>query len=390
MQDEYEFETRAIRIQQQRTSAGEHSSPLFLTSSFIFDSAEEARAKFADEMDGFIYSRFSNPGVQELCDRLVSLEGAEDGLITATGMSAIFTTLAGLLNAGDHLVASRSLFGSSLQILSKFLPKWNIESTLVDLKDLNAWEGAIRPSTKLLFLETPSNPALDIVDLRKLVDLARSRKIPVIVDNTFATPYLQRPLELGCDVVLHSATKFLDGQGRVLGGAILGRRDLIDHLRPFARNTGPALSPFNAWILSRSLETLAVRMDRHCENALELARFLETRSGINYVRYPFLPSHPDSSVARSQMKAGGAIITFDLKSGLEGGRKFLDRIQLLSHTANLGDVRTILTHPASTTHSKVPEEERLRAGITPGLIRISTGLEHIQDLKGELERLLSE
>jgi O-succinylhomoserine sulfhydrylase len=382
-------ETLAIRTQSPRTAEREHSVPLFLTSSFVFDSAEQARALFADEIAGNVYSRYSNPNSDELVRKLLALEGAEDGLATASGMAAVFAVLGGLLSAGAHVVASRAVFGSTHQLLTRLLPRWGIETTYVDASaPLGAWDTAIGPRTRLVLVETPSNPGLELVDLRAVGALAASRGVPLVVDNCFATPVLQRPLELGASLVIHSATKFLDGQGRTLGGAVLGDAGLVEEIRFFARHTGPAISPFNAWILSKSLETLALRMARHTASALDLARRFEGAPGVREVRYPFLPSHPQHGLARAQMDGGGGIVVLVLEGGVERARRFLDALELCSHSPNLGDTRTIVTHPTSTTHSKLTEEERLRVGITPGLVRVSVGLEHPDDLAADLCRAL--
>jgi O-succinylhomoserine sulfhydrylase len=382
-------QTQAIRIQAGRTSAREHSVPLFLTSSFTFDSAEQARALFADEIPGNIYSRFSNPNTEEFIAKLCALEGAEDGVATASGMAAVFASLAALLSSGDHVLAARALFGSTHQLLTKVLPRWGIESTYVDTDaELAAWEREIRPTTRIAFIETPSNPGLQLIDVEAIADLCSRRGILLVVDNCFATPHLQQPIRLGADLVVHSATKFIDGQGRTLGGAVLGRADLIQDVRSFARQTGPSLSPFNAWVLSKSLETLAVRMDRHSGSALALAAHFEGHPVIEQVRYPFLPSHPQHALAKRQMTAGGGIFTLVLRGGLEQACRFLDALEILSHSANLGDTRTIVTHPSSTTHSKLTEEERVRVGIVPGLVRVSVGLEHPADIIADIEQAL--
>ncbi|MFZ4794262.1 MAG: trans-sulfuration enzyme family protein [Blastocatellia bacterium] len=383
------FETEAIRNQDPRTPNREHSVPVYMTSSFVFDDAEQARALFADEIPGNIYTRFSNPNNTELVEKICRLEGAEDGLACASGMSSIFTTMGALLKSGDHVIASRALFGSSHQILNQILPKWGITTTYVDLHAPERWADAIRPETKLIFVETPSNPGLDLVDLQWLGGFCREHNLISVVDNCFATPYLQQPLGYGLDLVSHSATKFIDGQGRAIGGLIAGRSDLIREIRFFARHTGPSLSPFNAWVFSKSLETLAVRMDRHCDNAERLAHWLETRPEIERVIYPFLDSHPQVELARRQMKRGGGIVSFIVRGGIEAGRAFLNRLQMLSHTANLGDARTTATHPASTTHSKLSEADRLAVGIAPGLIRISAGLEHFDDIVGDIAHALT-
>lgn len=383
------FETEAIRTQDERTQNREHSVPVYLTSSFVFDDAEQARALFADEVPGNIYTRFSNPNNSELIAKICRLEMAADGLAVASGMSAIFTTLGALLKSGDHIIASRALFGSSHQILNSILPKWGITASYVDLRTSAGWSEAVQPQTKLVLVETPSNPGLDLVDLEWLAGFCQEHRLISVVDNCFATPYLQQPLSYGLDLVTHSATKFIDGQGRAIGGLIAGRADLVREIRFFARHTGPSLSPFNAWVFSKSLETLAVRMDRHCDNAHRLAGWLETRAEVERVIYPFLDSHPQSDLARRQMRLGGGVVSFILRGGQEAGRAFLDSLEMLSHTANLGDARTTATHPASTTHSKLSEADRQSVGILPGLIRISAGLEHIEDIVADIARALS-
>ncbi|MEM7371256.1 MAG: O-succinylhomoserine sulfhydrylase [Bacteroidota bacterium] len=382
------FETRAIRTQIPRSQHREHASPLFLTSSFVFEDAEQMRALFAQEQKGNIYSRFTNPNTREFIDKICQMEGAEDGFATASGMSAIFTTLATLCRSGDHILACRSVFGSTHSILTKHLPKWNISHSYGDINKPESWHELIQPTTKLILVETPSNPSIDILDLEWLGTFAKEHNLLLVVDNCFATPYLQQPIKYGADLVLHSATKFLDGQGRVLGGVIAGRKDLLEEIYGFARATGPALSPFNAWILSKSLETLAIRMDRHCNNALALAEWLETHPEVESVKYPFLPSHPKYAIAKQQMRLGGGILAFEIKGGIERGRAFMDSIEMASLTSNLGDSRTIVTHPASSTHAKLQEEERLQTGITQGLVRISVGLEHIEDIIQDIDQAL--
>ncbi len=382
------FETNAIRTQSDNATHKEHSTPVFMTSSFVFDDAENARAMFADEMSGNIYSRFSNPNNNELIEKLCLLEGGEDGIATASGMAAMYSSMAGLLEQGDHVLACRSLFGSTHQVLTQIFPKWGISHTYADIHKPETWESLITDQTKIIFVETPSNPGLDLVDLEWLGQLAKKHGLILIVDNCFATPYLQQPLKYGAHLVCHSTTKFIDGQGRTVGGAIIGNKELIQKIRFFCRHTGPAMSPFNAWVLSKSLETLAVRMDRHCESALAIAAHLENNPEINFVKYPFLPSHPQYDLARKQMLHGGGLFTFEVKGGLERGRKFLDYLQMLSLTANLGDTRTIATHPASTTHSKLTDEERETVGITTGLVRISVGLEHPDDIIRDIEQAL--
>jgi O-succinylhomoserine sulfhydrylase len=342
------------------------------------------RAAFADETDDNIYSRFSNPGVQEFTDKMVALEGAEAGFATASGMSAVFGSFMALLKKGDHLLSCRSIFGSTHNVVTKYLPKYGIETSYVDADRPETWEAAIRPNTRMLYVETPTNPGLDIIDLEWLGGLCRARGITLNVDNCFATPVCQTPIAYGADLVIHSATKWLDGQGRVLGGVVVGRQDLIKEIYLFCRNTGPSLSPFNAWVLSKSLETLDVRMERHAANALKVAQALEGHPALQWLRYPQLPSHPQYAIAQKQMRNGGGIVCFELKGGIAAGRAFLDKLQLFSLTANLGDTRSIASHPASTTHAKLTEEERLAVGITPGLIRLSIGLEHHEDILADL------
>jgi O-succinylhomoserine sulfhydrylase len=381
------FETLAIRQQTERSSQKEHSVPIFATSSFVFDTAEEARATFAEEVGGNIYSRFSNPNNDEFITKLCLLEKTEDGIATASGMAAMFASMAAFLKQGDHLLVSRAIFGSTHQIVTQILPRWGVQCDYVDVAEgLEGWESKVRDNTRLFFIETPSNPGLEILDMEKLARLAHSRNIILIVDNCFATPFIQNPISWGAHIVTHSATKFMDGQGRTLGGAILGSKELIAQVRFFARHTGPAMSPFHGWILSKSLETLAVRMERHCQNAMEAARFLEDAPGVAWVRYPFLTSHPQHELAKKQMRLGGGLITLELKGGKPAATKFIDQLQMFSITANLGDTRSIATHPASTTHARLSNEERLQVGITDGLVRLSIGLEHIDDILADLAR----
>ena len=382
------FETIAVRTQAERSGFREHSAPIYMTSSFMFEDAEQARALFADEIEGNIYSRFSNPNTTEFIQKICKLEGAEDGIATASGMSAIFTSMMPFLSSGVHIIVSRSVFGSTHQIVTQILPRWGIEYTYVDILDTVGWEKAFRKNTKMVFVETPSNPALDMIDLAWLSGLCKSHNVLLNVDNCFATPYLQKPISFGADIVMHSATKFIDGQGRTIGGVIVGKKEIIAKVRFFARHTGPSMAPMTAWILSKSLETLAVRMDRHCQNALALARFLETHPKVEKVIYPFLESHPQLELAKKQMRLGGGIVTFLVRGGIEAGRKFLDATEGLSFSANLGDTRTIVTHPASTTHSKLSDEERAAVGIHPGTIRVSAGLEHIDDIISEIDRMI--
>ncbi|GAA4732113.1 trans-sulfuration enzyme family protein [Flavisolibacter ginsenosidimutans] len=376
--------TQAIRKQVDRTNEMEHSSPLFLTSSFCFDNAEEMRAAFADENDDNIYSRFSNPNVQEFIDRVCILEGAEAGYATASGMSAVFASFMALLKQGDHLLSCSAIFGSTHTVITKYLPKYGIEHSYFQANKPETWESFIRPNTRMIYVETPTNPGLDIIDLEAISALAKKHNLILNVDNCFATPVTQQPVAFGADLVVHSATKWLDGQGRVLGGVVVGRKDLIREIYLFARSTGPALSPFNAWLLSRSLETLEVRMQRHASSAHFIARSLEGNPQINWVKYPFLPSHPQHEIAKKQMSDGGGLVCFELKGGVEAGRKFLNNLTILSLTANLGDTRSIASHPASTTHAKLTEEEQQTVGITPGLIRISVGLENRDDILGDI------
>ncbi len=383
------FETEAIRTQLERSQFQEHSTPLYLTSSFVFDDAEEMRASFTEEKERNIYARFSNPSTTEFIDKVVKMEGAEEGYAFATGMAAIYSTFAALLSSGDHIVSARSVFGSTHTLFTKYFPKWNIETSYFDISNLDEIEGLITPSTKILYAESPTNPGVDIIDLELLGKIAKKHHLLLIIDNCFATPYIQQPIKFGADLVVHSATKLMDGQGRVLGGVVVGKKDLVREIYLFSRNTGPALSPFNAWVLSKSLETLAVRVDKHCENALKLAEFLENHAKVSKVKYPFLKSHPQYQIAKKQMKLGGNIIAIEVKGGLEAGKKFLNAIEMCSLSANLGDTRTIVTHPASTTHSKLSSEEQLSAGITPSLVRVSVGLEHISDIIEDINQSLN-
>lgn len=382
------FETIAVRTRIKQTQEKENSSPLFLTSSFTFDNAEHMRGAFTEEIPSNIYSRFSNPSVKEFEDKMALLEGTEAAYATATGMAAVFASFMAFLKTGDHVISARAIFGSTHTMLVKYLTRWGIEHSYFDGDNPKEIEKLIKKNTKMLFVETPSNPGLEIFDLEVLGKIAKKHKLLFHVDNCFATPYLQQPVKYGADLITHSATKFIDGQGRVLGGAVCGKKDLIKEIYLFCRNTGPALSPFNAWVLSKSLETLAVRMDRHCENALKLAEHLSKHKEIEKVNYPFLPSHPQYKTAKKQMKAGGGVVTFTVKGGYERAKKFMDALEMISLSANLGDARTIATHPASSTHQKLSEEERKAAGITPGLIRTSIGLEHIDDVIADIENAL--
>jgi O-succinylhomoserine sulfhydrylase len=380
--------TKVIRNQTERTIEMEHSAPLFLTSSFCFDNAEDMRAAFADETDDNIYSRFSNPNVKEFVDRICLLEGAEAGYATASGMSAVFASFMALMKKGDHLLSCSAIFGSTHTVITKFLPRYGIDFSYVNATRPEEWEAAIKPNTKMIYIETPTNPGLDIIDLEFVSALAKKHNLILNVDNCFATPVSQRPVDFGAHLVVHSATKWIDGQGRVLGGVIVGEKELIQDIYLFCRSTGPALSPFNAWLLSKSLETLDVRMERHAANAMKLAEGLKDHPKISCIRYPFLTNHPQYKIARKQMRDGGGIVCFELKGGIESGRKFLNSLQMLSLTANLGDTRSIASHPSSTTHAKLTEEERQAVNITPGLIRISVGLEHPDDILNDILQAL--
>ena len=386
--NEKKFETEAIRIQVERTQFLEHSSPLYLTSSYVFEDAEDMRASFAEEKERNIYSRYSNPNTSEFIEKVCKMEGAEAGFAFASGMAAVYSTLAALLDSGDHILSAGNIFGSTHSLFNTIFPKWNISHNYFKIDDFNSIENLVTPKTKLIYAESPTNPGVDVLDLEALGKIAKKHNLILVIDNCFATPYLQQPINFGADLVIHSGTKLMDGQGRVLGGITVGSAKLIDKVYRFSRITGPALSPFNAWVLSKSLETLALRVDRHCENALRLAEFLEVHDKVNWVKYPFLKSHPMHEVAKKQMKAGGCVVAFELKDGLEAGQKFFNSIKLLSLSANLGDSRSIVTHPASTTHSKLTKEERLTSGITDGMVRISVGLEHINDIIADIKQAL--
>ncbi|QCR25059.1 PLP-dependent aspartate aminotransferase family protein [Pontibacter sp. SGAir0037] len=381
-------ETNSIRLQAKRSHNREHSVPLYLTSSFLFEDAEQARAVFADEEEGNIYSRYSNPNVDELLTKVCALEKAEDGFAFSSGMAAIFSSMAALLKAGDHVLSARAVFGSTHQLLTKVFSKWGITFSYADTAAPEQWESLITPATKMIIMETPSNPGLELIDLEWIGELKRKHNLILAVDNCFATPILQTPADYGTDLIIHSATKYMDGQGRVLGGIVVGKKELIDEIRFFARHTGPAMSPFNAWVISKSLETLSLRVEKHCENALKLAQTLEGHKALDFVRYPFLPSFPQYELAKKQMKQGGGIVTFAVKGGFEAAKQFVNNLQMISITSNLGDTRTIVTHPASTTHSKLTEEERAATGITPGLIRVSVGLENVNDIIGDIVQAL--
>lgn len=388
-EQEFGFETEAIRTQLERSQFQEHSVPLYLTSSFIFEDAEDMRASFTEEKIRNIYSRFSNPNTTELVEKICKMEGAEAGYAFATGMAAVYSTFAALLNSGDHIVSASSVFGSTHTLFTTYFPKWNIQTSYFDINKPETIESCITENTKILYAESPTNPAVAILDLEYLGQIAKKHHLILIIDNCFATPYIQNPIKFGAHLVIHSATKLIDGQGRVLGGITVGNASLIREIYLFSRNTGPALSPFNAWVLSKSLETLAVRLEKHCENALAVAKFLENHPNVTLVKYPFLKSHPQYEIAKKQMRLGGNIVAFEIKGGIENGRKFLDKIKLCSLSANLGDTRTIVTHPASTTHSKLSVEERLAVGISDGLVRVSVGLETVKDVIADLNQALT-
>ena len=383
-----QFETEAIRGQMERSQYLEHSAPIYVTSSFVFEDSEDMRASFAEEKHRNIYSRYSNPNSSELIHKVASMEGVDDGVAFASGMSAIYTTFAALLASGDHILSCRAVFGSTHTLYTQFFPKWNIEHSYFDPGDFETLEKSLKPNTKILYVESPTNPGVTVLDLKRLGNFAKKNGLLFIVDNCFATPYIQQPAKLGAHLVIHSSTKLMDGQGRVLGGITVGSHDLIDRIYRFARITGTALSPFNAWVLSKSLETLAVRVAAHSKNALSLAEKLEQHPNINWVRYPFLKSHPQYEIAKKQMKLGGSIIAFEVKGGVAAGKRFIDNIKLCSISANLGDTRSIITHPASSTHAKLSSEERLAVEITDGMIRLSVGLEHTDDVWDDLVQAL--
>jgi O-succinylhomoserine sulfhydrylase len=382
-------ETAAVRIQATRSGHREHSVPVFETSSFVFDSAEEAEAVFKDDSHGYSYTRFGNPNTDELVSKLCALENAEDGVVTSSGMAAVFVSMASILRPGDHILAARQIFGATHVLLTQILVRWGISHTYADINNTKEWEKSILPNTRLIYAETPSNPGLDIIDLKWLGKLARKYDLYFIVDNCFATPLIQNPIDFGADMVVHSTTKLIDGQGRTIGGAVLGNKEVIQEVRLFTKITGPVMAPHTAWLLSKSLETLSARLDRHCNNAIKLAKMLEEKKQVNWVKYPFLPSHPQYKIAKKQMKQGGNMVTFELKGGTERAHRFINALQLVSISSNLGDSRTIITHPATTTHSKLTSEERKHSGITDGLLRISVGLENIHDLIADFEQALT-
>lgn len=382
---EFHLDTQAIRAGQHRTAEGEHAEPIFPTSSYVFGSAAEAAARFTGKVPGNIYSRFTNPTVRTFEERLAALEGGERCIAVASGMAAIGTMAFGLLKSGDHVVCSRGVFGNTVLLFQNFLGKFGVETTFVDLTDYDAWAKAMRPATRLLFVETPSNPLTEVADIRQLADLAHDHGALLAVDNCFCTPALQRPLEFGADLIIHSATKYLDGQGRCVGGAIVGSQELLEkEIYPFLRTGGPSMSPFNAWVFLKGLETLGIRMRAHSENAQALAEWLHQQSWVERVNYPGLPSHPQHALARRQQKSGGGIVSFEVQGGREAAWRLIDSTRLLSITANLGDVKTTITHPATTTHGRLTDAERMAAGIREGLIRIAVGLENIEDIKKDL------
>lgn len=385
--NELHTETLGVRAGVRRTEYNEHAEAMFLTSSFCFESAEDAAAGFANAEKGFIYSRFTNPTVAMFQDRLAAMEGGQACIATASGMSAILTTAMAHLQAGDHVVCSRSVFGATIQLFTAILGKFGIETTYVDMADLSAWEKAVRPTTKLFYLETPSNPLTEVGDIAGIAKISKAAGALCVVDNCFCTPALQKPLALGADVVIHSATKYLDGQGRVLGGAIVGSEDFIlGKVFPYVRTAGPTLSAFNAWVILKGLETLQLRMEKQSQTALELARWLEGQSAVERVYHPGLESHPQHQIAMAQQSMGGPILSFTLKGGKAAAFKLINATRLLSITANLGDTRSTITHPATTTHVRISQEARDAAGITDGLVRIAVGLEHLDDIKSDVLR----
>ena len=382
------FETQAIRTQTSRSQYNEHTTPLYITSSFTFDSAKDMKDVFAEEVDKFSYTRYTNPNQSELVDKLCLLEKAEAGYTFSTGMAAIFGSIFPLIKPGNHIVSCLNIFGSSRNIFSSILPEWGVSTSFFDTNSVDTLEDLIQTNTKILFVETPTNPGVDVLDLIYLGNIARKHNLIFIVDNTFATPYLQNPIDYGADIVVHSTTKLIDGQGRVCGGIVVGKKELIQKIYLFSRTIGSSISAFDAWVLSKSLETLAIRVDRHCKNALEIAQFLENHPKIESVRYPFLPSHPQFEIATKQMRAGGNIIAFTVKGGLQSATNFIDSVELCSRTANLGDSRTIVTHPATTTHARIPQDEKLQTGITDNLIRLSVGLENVNDIIKDIHQAL--
>lgn len=376
--------TRAVRAGQERSAEGEHSELIFASSSFVFRNAQEAAARFKGDQPGNIYSRFTNPTVRTFEERLAALEGGERCVATSSGMSAILSTCLGLLKGGDHIVSSRSIFGTTVGLFNNILTKFGLTTTFVDQTDYAAWEAAIRPETKLLFLETPSNPLTEIADIRKLADIAHAHECLLVVDNCFCTPALQQPFSLGADIVIHSATKYIDGQGRCVGGAVIGDQKRLDDVFAFLRTAGPSLSPFNAWVFLKGLETLNIRMKAHCENAQRVAGWLEQQPLVEKVYYPGLKSHPQHKLAGKQQSGYGGVVSFVVKGGQEAAWRVIDSTELFSITANLGDTKSTITHPATTTHHRLSDEQRLEAGINPGLLRLSIGFEDVEDLQEDL------
>jgi len=386
----YQFNTRAVRAGQQRTAEGEHSEPIFTTSSYVFESAAAAAARFAGDEPGNIYSRFTNPTVRTFEQRLATLERGERCVATASGMSAILATCLGLLKSGDHIVASKSIFGTTTVMFTQHLAKFGVETTFVSLADESAWQDAIQDNTVFLFLETPSNPLGEVADIRRLADIAHAHDCLLVVDNCFCTPVLQRPLELGADIVIHSATKFLDGQGRCVGGAVVGKEEIVGKdIYGVVRTCGPSMSPFNAWTFLKGLETLSVRMKAHCDNAQQLAEWLAVQPEVSKVHFPGLKTHPQYEIAQSQQSGPGAVLSFELIGGKDAAWKLIDATELVSITANLGDTKTTITHPATTTHGRLTPEQRAEAGISDGLIRVAVGLEDIIDIKEDIQRGLT-
>jgi O-succinylhomoserine sulfhydrylase len=381
-------ETFLIRNQMERSSFKEHSAPIYFNSSYVFDDAEHMRALFADEQDGYIYSRYSNPNVDELIEKMAFLEGTETGWATASGMAAVFTIFSALLKSGDEIISCSSIFGSTHRLFTEILPKFEIHTHYFPYNNLAVLDSKISPATKVVYLESPTNPAIDLVDIEAVAKICKRHNLLLVVDNCFASPMVQQPVKFGADIIIHSATKYMDGQGRAMGGIICASKEITAKIKAFARHTGPAMSPFNAWILSKSLETLPLRMEKHAANAWAIAQKIEQHPAVEWVKYPFLQSHPQHALALKQMVTGGGLLSFELKGGIAQGKKFLDALKMISLSANLGDVRTIATHPASTTHSKLTEQERLSVGISPGMVRISVGLEHADDIWQDIEQAL--
>jgi len=383
------FDTLAVRAGQHRTPESEHSDPLFFTSSYVFRTAADAAATFAGDQPGNVYSRYTNPTVHAFEERIAALEGGEQAVATSTGMSAILATVMSLCSAGDHVLVSKSVFGSTISLFEKYFKRFGVQVDYVPLAELSGWDAAIKPNTKLLFVESPSNPLAELVDIAALAEIAHAKGAMLVVDNCFCTPALQQPLRMGADVVVHSATKFIDGQGRAMGGVVVGRSEQMKEVVGFLRTAGPSLSPFNAWLFLKGLETLKVRMRAHCESALELAQWLEQQDGIEKVHYAGLESHPQHELAKRQQKAFGAVVSFEVKGGKEGAWRFIDATRLISITANLGDTKTTITHPGTTSHGRLSPQEREAAGIRDSLIRVAVGLEDVADLKTDLSRGLA-